>query len=342
MPSDQSLLDRLNALKPTTINLERPSSIEDALASRLRSLRNQPNIDGGDGNGKLPSALGFNVDAQPPSPPKEEPVKTSKGLNQKVVGQALSPSSGDHYQIPPDWSVPANDISVEAYLESLGGQCDWSFLNSEEDDPSGDPSQTFEDEAPDPKCEAQKLTELLQKLRDTDQGASTQEAHSEDDDNSDGERMTRDVEAILSQARDEISLIPPEDNVRATSEGAETVETATTNNDFPLSLPSVPSQPPKDQIDDLAARLASLRGIGPVDAFGLPAAPTFQPDKRPSSITQTSSQSVLQKNSRNKYSDSDQSTWCWKEMHVGVRAGYEERGHRWVKFEKGGTTSAGL
>ncbi|KAK3984879.1 Abscission/NoCut checkpoint regulator [Cladorrhinum sp. PSN332] len=377
MPSDQSLLDRLNALKASSVSFERPSSSitaplhdenpqsvsrEDALAARLRSLRNQPNKDssgnGNGGGGQPPSEIRSNSSAQPPSPPQQEPVTINKSPNQKVGDQAsLSPSSGDQYQIPPDWEVPANDdVSVEEYLEALGDQSDWGFLKPDEDEPGiGNAPPESKHEAPDPKHEAENLKRLLQQLKIADREAN-------EDDNSDGEQMTRDVEAILSQVRDEISLLPsvPE-GVGGTTQDGEVTETTTEDS---LSLPSVPSQPPKDEVDDLTARLLSLRGIGPVDAFGLPAAPTFQPDKRPGATTtqSSSSQSILHKNSRNKYSDSDQSTWCvvcledatvkcegcdydvycfrcWKEMHVGVRAGYEERGHRWVKFDKGGGTS---
>ncbi|KAK4229708.1 Abscission/NoCut checkpoint regulator [Podospora fimiseda] len=355
MPSDQSLLDRLNALKASSVSFETPpsssssssSSIikpvhdensqpisrEDALAARLRSLRNQPSPE-------------IRPTTQPPVINREE-----DGPNQKVdIDQAVSsspPSIGKQsQQASTGWEVP-DDVAVEEYLEALGDQSDLGFLDSE-DELSGN------EKAPDPKQEAQNLKELLDKLKTADR--EDEHEHEHENDNSDGEEMTRDVEAILAEARDEISLLP--------SSVLEGIGSSGTPTDTDLSLPSVPSQAPKHQdeeVDDLATRLFSLRGIGPVDAFGLPAVPTFQPDKRPNiTTTQSSSsqQSILTKNSRNKYSDSDQSTWCvvcledatvkcegcdddvycsrcWKEMHVGVRAGYEERGHRWVRFEKG-------
>lgn len=111
----------------------------------------------------------------------------------------------------------------------------------------------------------------------------------------------------------------------------------------------------------IAARLAALKGAGaPVihtDALGLPSAPTFRPeDNRP--------KKQLGRGARaGGYTDADQKTWCivcledgtirclgcdddggggggdvycarcWKEMHVGPSAGYDERGHAWEKFD---------
>lgn len=138
-----------------------------------------------------------------------------------------------------------------------------------------------------------------------------------------------------------------------------------------LSLPSVPSalvdpalpdeadesESPEqagrnnDFESDIAARMAALKGVGPDtsggDSFGLPSAPTFQPEDRPVP-------KVVRKLG---YTDEDQKTWCivcledatvrcigcdddvycarcWKDMHVGPHAGYEERGHQWVKFQR--------
>lgn len=128
--------------------------------------------------------------------------------------------------------------------------------------------------------------------------------------------------------------------------------------DADLTLPTVPThiQSPaanttstNDSFESsIAARLAAL-GHSPVatDDFGLPAAPTFQPADRPIA-------GVVRKPSG--YTDDDQKTWCivclenatvrclgcdgdvfcarcWRDMHVGPSAGYDERGHAWEKFD---------
>lgn len=130
-----------------------------------------------------------------------------------------------------------------------------------------------------------------------------------------------------------------------------------------LSLPQVPTAlrdpvPPSSQQDQdpfessIANRLAALRGPGhtplATDAFGLPSAPTSQPEDVKGGLLRP----------RSGYTDADQKTWCcvclddgtircldcedggevycarcWREMHIGPAAGYDERGHQWEKFD---------
>lgn len=112
----------------------------------------------------------------------------------------------------------------------------------------------------------------------------------------------------------------------------------------------------------IAARLAALKGAGaPIihtDELGLPSAPTFRPeDNRPAPRL---GRGPAPRGGG--YTDADQKTWCivcledgtirclgcdgdgggggdvycarcWKEMHVGPSAGYDERGHAWEKFD---------
>lgn len=142
--------------------------------------------------------------------------------------------------------------------------------------------------------------------------------------------------------------------------------------DAGLSLPAVPTElvdpaptsgpAPRDGADpfesSIAARLAALKGAGaPIihtDSLGLPSAPTFRPEDN----TPTPKGRLA---ARSGYTDADQKTWCivcledgtirclgcddgtgvgdvycarcWKEMHVGPSAGYDERGHAWEKFD---------
>ena len=302
--------------------------------------------------------------AQPPSSGPPQPLMINRDPNEKVAHQAptVSPSSGradgllsrqnNRYEIRGDEADLDDDQALDALLESLG-EGDFDLTADGDHDDS--------DQPPDPRDEAEKLAELLRKLKSTDPNGDDDD---DDGNSSDGEEMSRAVESILSQARDELSsLAAPSAGTSTNEDGTENEKdkgAPTTAGGDPFSLPSVPSQPPQKveepEVDDdlLTSRLVSLRGIGPVDSFGLPSAPTFRPDSRTAP-----GQSVLQRNSRNKYSDSDQSTWCvvcledatvrcegcdddvycsrcWKEMHVGVQAGYEERGHRWVKFGNGG------
>lgn len=140
----------------------------------------------------------------------------------------------------------------------------------------------------------------------------------------------------------------------------------------PFSLPTVPSnlqdqldslpsstqtQSDVDFAASIASRMAALKLSGPralpsaptdaVDSLGLPQAPTFQPADHP----------VPGVAKRTGLTDDDQKNWCvvcledgavrclgcdagddvycarcWKEMHIGPRAGYDERGHSWETF----------
>ena len=191
------------------------------------------------------------------------------------------------------------------------------------------------------------------------------EADAPDSDDSDGEPMRRDVDKLLSQLRDEFALSAQQDDdeTRVSPTTHTAGGPAPGAGDF-LGLPTVPEQLPTTEAadrksldfeNDMTTRLASLRGLGSgvnVDPFGLPVAPTFKPaDRSPSS----------RKKRVMGYTDEDPKTWCivclddatircvgcgdgdgddgevycarcWREMHLGPAAGYDERGHQWVKF----------
>lgn len=143
----------------------------------------------------------------------------------------------------------------------------------------------------------------------------------------------------------------------------QTLQEEDPSNPTNLTLPTVPTAlhdpaPPETSSStttfeaSIANRLAALKGPGhkplPTDALGLPSAPTSQPEDVPGGLLRP----------RSGYTDADQRTWCvvcledgtircldceeggevycarcWREMHVGPAAGYDERGHQWVKFD---------
>lgn len=164
-------------------------------------------------------------------------------------------------------------------------------------------------------------------------------------------------------------------HVRADESTAESTAQQNASKNDPFNLPAVPSnlqdqpgvvvgdensQEDADFMASITSRIAALNVKSPpartlpsvpdadVDAFGLPTAPSFAPSDRPAP--------GLVK--RQGYTDDDMKTWCtvcledgtikclgcdgdvycarcWREMHVGPRAGYDERGHRWEKFVRG-------
>ncbi|KAK0731382.1 hypothetical protein B0H67DRAFT_639786 [Lasiosphaeris hirsuta] len=369
-PSDRSLLDRLNALKPTSVTLDKapnlitsnpgwtattgsgfgradqqPEPREDALSARLRNLRS------GRGDSESPSAY-VTADADA-TQPLYNPQNT--GQKQKVSLDGKNPLSHE--------GVLNNSSS----LLGLPGD---PYLVEPDDQEALDAAAAV------PTARAAKLAGLLSKLRRDstssaaarackDQVPGEQSLH---DDDSDGERMTKEVENVLSQLRDEINL-----SAQPAEKGGILADASDAKGDdasYALSLPTVPSSQPLDlepehepsthnhrkSLDfenDITARLASLRGLGAginTDSFGLPSAPTFRPEER---TTSSPAAGALRKQVG--HTDEDQNSWCivclddaticcngcdddvycarcWKEMHFGPLAGYDERGHKWAKF----------
>ncbi|KAK0666149.1 hypothetical protein QBC41DRAFT_326455 [Cercophora samala] len=392
-PNDKSLLDRLNALKASSVTLDhtpntasfstvplqnQPVSREDALAERLRQLRQGntgPNVprpesqnpkDGpvlgssGDGGGdQTPTPLEA-PSAQPPATPrissnrdpKEQlvnslpstPSSLLRTVIQKTESAGISRTNTSYFVVGGGLE-DVDDDAVQALLEDLGGE-DFNLTDL--------PLET------ETRTEDQRVSELLDKLsKAVPPSSDNEKSHDDDDDdeddNSDGEQMTVAVDKVLSQTQDELTLSKPtgpEDNNKSIQ-----VNTDDKPEQHPLDLPTVPTalqDPAPDTFEDeISSRLAALRGIGPVDSFGLPAAPTFAPEER-SAPTKKPPLGGREE----KYSDEDARTWCvvclddgtikcigcdddlycdrcWREMHVGPRAGYDERGHQWVKWKPG-------
>jgi hypothetical protein len=241
----------------------------------------------------------------------------------------------------------------------------------------------------DHRDEEKKVAALLEELKpsSSDLGPPRRgKDDKEDDDDSEGEEMSAQVRQVLSRALDEAELdqslsappdtgqdeahhaaSPPEPEAGIPNPHDQSSSQADTDAAPPLSLPTVPSQlvdpvPPQTPLDfesSIAARMARLKGISygatSSDTFGLPQAPSFNPDSR--SESKPSASSFAGKPSGG-YTDEDQKTWCvvcledatircvgcdddvycarcWRDMHVGPRAGWDERGHKWVRVELG-------
>ncbi|KAK0617866.1 hypothetical protein B0T17DRAFT_591822 [Bombardia bombarda] len=404
-PDDRSLLDRLNALKPTTVTLDKdanlqdaqesspPLSREDALAARLRILR-----DGGVQKKKpQPEPAQAGSRSSPPLPTPTPPI--ARPPAEPRISKSQTPRNNAYYDIPP-WEADLvgedDQAALDELLEGL------SFEVPEADTATGTTTAAAPLSEFDPAHEAHRVSALLEKLQksptdsvDHAAGEGAPPHDTSEDDDSDGEHMTREVEEILSRARDEIALSEsdpdrgPRENVEKDTGAADTnaaVAAVTppaepsgnihkpdsTENPI-LSLPEVPSSPPTypdpsidnntqetpeqrrrslDFENDITTRMASLKGLGSginVDSFGLPSAPTFQPSDHLPPLKGLGTAAG--------YTDEDQKTWCivcledaaircvgcdndvycarcWKDMHLGPSAGFDERGHKWVKFER--------
>ncbi|KAI1649933.1 uncharacterized protein F4817DRAFT_357009 [Daldinia loculata] len=392
--SDRTLLERLNALKPSTVNLSpssksiaastiesaKPLSKEDALTERLKSLRNQNDSNihtiSGSGISRRDDGTITSPSSNPPPQPPPNPESSGTGVD------ATQTSSTEDANEDEDPLFYTDDQTLEELLADLESDQQWLEEVLAED-------------------EHRKVTALLEELgdatktsQDPEKGPETKKSRIENegedssDDDSEGERMTREADDILAQTADEVeydqanespsqpgsSPTSPSHTAKPGTEGGKAANESTQAQGFdesdPFNLPTVPSDlqdqhqpdhPEASQNDtDFAAsitsRMAALNvdtPVGPdlpsvpadIDSLGLPSAPTFAPADRPAP-------GLIK---RFGFTDEDQKTWCvvcledgaircldcdgdvycarcWKEMHVGPSAGYDERGHRWEKY----------
>lgn len=367
----------------TGIQPAEPLSREDALSKRLQTLRNRRDEQAGPRN--PPPPYSEKAEGSPSQKPAQPPPTSSATPSR----QGTDPTATDHGATD-DLRPDEEDRALDEILDSLDVEDDQWYLSETDDEDS------------------KRVEELLAKLKD-DPGAQPPEppeegakdpAEEHDNDDSEGEEMSREVGNVISQAMDELKLddpTQPTEGLKADN-GGSAVEnngapkdgpddddggaalpavprdhhdnkhgapislpsTPDCENETGLTLPNVPTRlvdpapPPTSTGGDpfessIASRLAALKCTPPVqtDAFGLPSAPTFQPEDRPLS-------GVAKKPG---YTDEDQKTWCtvcledgtvrclgcdgdvycarcWREMHVGPSAGYDERGHKWEKFDR--------
>ncbi|KAI0467122.1 hypothetical protein F4859DRAFT_276891 [Xylaria cf. heliscus] len=380
--SDKSLLERLNALKPSSVSLTSPPpsrsnltstiesakspSREDALTARLKSLRNQ-------GSESIESSTshehGVEEFTQPPSTGDTGPLTRESGIQQPTAPiKAID-------DIDP--LLYTDDQTLEELLADLRSDETWLEEVAAEEE------------------EHQRVTALLTELSksstvsakanepNADHDSSQENREGSSDDDSEEEIIATEADSVLAKTMDELEwekdnktpspppqlIIPtPPESAKQTSQD----NAVQTPDDDPFNLPTVPSEL-QDQLDvpasstqaqsdvdfaaSIASRMAALKLSGTrvlpsaptdaVDSLGLPQAPTFAPSDRP----------VPGLAKRTDLTDEDQKTWCvvclgdgavrclgcedgdnvycarcWKEMHVGPQAGYDERGHSWETF----------
>lgn len=199
-----------------------------------------------------------------------------------------------------------------------------------------------------------KVKALLEQLSDAipkNDEQDDERKKKEQEDNSDGEDMQKDVDDVIARFRDEMEL---EKDKKSSSPSPEPPEDQDEDEGPPpdVSLPDVPtgSQAPTantpSSMDDFTARLSALRA--PSEEVSLPDVPLNKPAKGPKRLE-----------SRTNYTDDDVDSWCtvcladatllclgcekkgepycvrcWREMHVGPAAAFDDRSHKAVQFGK--------
>jgi len=350
---DQHLLDRLNALKKSSIQLDslkpafpqrssKNSTPESNLSARLRSLR-----DGCLSPSPSPAS-------KPSAPPEASPFPSAPA------------EDSDPLRNP----IDLDDKTLDELLADLGLEDQWTVNTDDSDDikkllnaarnvlPAEEPSTASQGESGkgDVKEDGKKPDkEFL--IGDLDMSAFALDAEYGEEKGGESrlEDESREAQDIVAKLLDEVNI-----------ERANDPEEQGTAPDGPekggeeeprFALPSAPSKlpespggvvPSKRSIDfesDIAARMAALKGLGSANDLGLPSAPNFKPLDKPFN-------GVMKK-----YTDEEVDSWCiichddatvkciacdgdlycarcWKEGHMGPDVGWEERRHKWTKYKK--------
>ncbi|KAJ0303444.1 hypothetical protein COL5a_011358 [Colletotrichum fioriniae] len=299
---DKSLLDRLSALKGgspgvslnrssnalnislTGIEPAKPPSREDALAARLRSLRNTPEREeppqqSAKVTTPASSRLGQQSPASPSrtwshtggpavaAPPQSQPQQQHQSSRSPAPSSTTAPA-------PAAPTVEAGDDDVDPLLRT-DDQTLEDLLSDE--DFGGAPQQWQSD----PNDESAKVNALLEELSKTsvDPSRGNEQDHSDDDD-SDGGEMGREVNDLLSQALEEAKYnsrrepIPPTSGDEGQDTSRKEDHQGEGDGDTELSLPSVPSTIAAPKADDEAH--GGGGGCGLPD-LGLPSVPSSAP-----------------------------------------------------------------
>ncbi|KAK0762351.1 hypothetical protein N5P37_005163 [Trichoderma harzianum] len=343
---DNSLLERLQALRGSSsgaspgqaapikfdvdlIERSKPATREDTLAARLKSLRERDDGSASPKTEKVVPAASSATSGSHPAKAKD------------VVSTSKSAGSGDGDDV--DLMFSTDDQTLEELLNDVS-------LN---DNPVEEPS--------DEQVKAL-LENLSLSVPKDDAGGDETENKGNDSDDSDGEHMQSKVKDIIAQFKDEIELEAALGNHddEADSEKQDQDEDGDGNDggDADLALPSLPSnladlpnfapQRPAN-MNDITARMAALKAPSTEDSFSLPSVPSSKPS--------AGDKPVKRLTSKTDYTDDDIDGWCtvclndatlrcigcdgdpyctrcWREMHIGPAAAFDDRSHKAVQFTK--------
>ncbi|KAF5871839.1 putative zinc fyve domain containing protein [Botrytis fragariae] len=325
---DHDLLNRLNALKKSSIRLDaspRPplnvfakeSTPETDLSERLRSLRNG-----------TPSRSGTSEASAPAS--TTSPPQQYSFYNQATSSDAVPLFSDDIHE----------DKSLDDLLAELGSGSEWLNPDDPNDiqkllDEAKKALPDREDVATDEEASKSASEENARKTNVLTSGLDMSVFAIDDDEDGESrnnnkqieglEGESREVQDIVARLLDEVNLErgAEDENEAEESQGTNAMNTDVEGkfSSFPrykrdddeepnLTLPSAPSTLPEpsrksiDFEDDITARLAALKGLGstPVNDLGLPSAPTTKPVDKTAKETKGKG--------LKKYTNEEMDTWC--------------------------------
>ncbi|KAL7926293.1 hypothetical protein ACQKWADRAFT_282336 [Trichoderma austrokoningii] len=341
---DKSLLERLQALRgsssgasaPIKFNVDviersKPASREDTLAARLKSLRGE---DGGSASTPGQKAAASVISASSSS--ESKPAKARDTASQEKPAE-LDDGEDAEFMFSTD------DQTLEELLGDVGP----------DDNPVTEPSD-------------EQVKALLEELSlsipkdDADEEGREKETAGDSDD-SDGERMQTKASDIIARLKDEIELEAEADSAKPHQKGDQQDEGENSSADVDFVIPSLPSNldnlptsSPRRvsataDMDDITARMAALRAPNTDDSFSLPSVPSSKPS--------ASDKPVKRLTSKTDYTDDDIDNWCtvclndatlrclgcdddpyctrcWREMHIGPAAAFDDRSHKAVQFTR--------
>ncbi|KAH0530663.1 hypothetical protein TsFJ059_005265 [Trichoderma semiorbis] len=347
---DNSLLERLQALRGSSsgalpgqaapikldvdlIERSKPATREDTLAARLKSLRER---DDGSASPKTEKKV---VPAASSAESRSHPAKAKD-----AVSTSKSAGSGDGDDV--DLMFSTDDQTLEELLNDVS-------LN---DNPVEEPS--------DEQVKAL-LENLSLSVPKGDAGGDEKENKGDDSDDSDGEHMQSKVKDLIAQFKDEIELEATlgshDDEADSEKQDQDENQDESEGGDADLALPSLPSnladlpnwapQRPgvTSNMNDITARMAALKAPFTEDSFSLPSVPSSKPS--------AGDKPVKRLTSKTDYTDDDIDGWCtvclndatlqcigcdgdpyctrcWREMHIGPAAAFDDRSHKAVQFTK--------
>ncbi|KAE8451069.1 hypothetical protein EG329_004741 [Mollisiaceae sp. DMI_Dod_QoI] len=354
---DHDLLARLNALKKSNIQLDpsKPRPLADAakqtipesdLSARLRSLRASSSSPSS--ASKLTTAK---IDPEaartfPPAPleePDSDPLRNPLETDDKTLDELLADlGPEDQWTLNPDDPADIQKLLNEAKSALPDNGPELVSNDHEEAGRTSAPSK------PDKQYLSRDLDMSVFALEDS-RGDAKDTKHTKLEDES------REAQDIIARMLDEVKLersleSKGGDESPPMPDSGDEEESALTLPSAPTKLPDPPadSDSSKKSLDfesDIAARMATLRGLGPTNSLGLPSAPTFSPSDKPV-------EGLMKK-----FTDEELDTWCiicqddatvrcigcdgdlycascWKEGHMGPDVGFEERRHKWTKYKK--------
>jgi hypothetical protein len=325
------------------IERSKPATREDTLAARLKSLRAQ---DGGSA-----------------SSPGKRPLET-----EKTAAGVIPPSASSESR-----PTRTGNTTSKEKLPELEGDDDADFMFSTDDQTLeellGDVSP---DENPVTEPSDEQVKALLEELSLSIPKDDAEEGHkketAEDSDDSDGEQMQTKANDVIARLKDEIeieaTLRNAEDEADSTAQPQEEDQqdygdNNAANLDFvipslPSNLDNLSASSPRQasaaaDMDDITARMAALRAPTTDDSFSLPSVPSSKPS--------AGDKPVKRLTSKTDYTDDDIDSWCtvclndatlrclgcdddpyctrcWREMHIGPAAAFDDRSHKAVQFTK--------